>query len=168
MKTRIASALVLAALLCPVAARAQTAQVVQHDKTIDVGKFKTYSVETGHPAILEEVDRRILAGLETQLAAKGLTKVASGPADAIVTYHAVQRQDVDLDTFDKAKAAGQPAAMLKIGTMAVDLKDAATGKLAWRAKVEDVFRGDTAAQLATLDKAIAALFEKYPAAVAKK
>ena len=168
MRTRIAPALVLAALLWPVGALAQTAQVVQHDQTIDAAKFRTYSFEVGHPAILKEVDQRILATLEAQLAAKGLKKVASGPGDAIVTYHAVQRQDVDLATFDKAKAAGQPAALLKVGAMAVDLKDAASGKLAWRAKVEDVLRGDMAAQLATIDKAIAALFEKYPATTAKK
>jgi hypothetical protein len=167
MRIRIAPALLLAVLLCPAAAPAQTAQVVQHDKTIDVSKFKTYSFETGHPAILEEVDRRILAALEKQLAAKGLQKAEAGQADAIVTYHAVQRQDVDLTTFDKAKAAGQAPAMLKVGAMAVDLKDAATAKLAWRAKVEDVLRGDQAAQLATIDKAIAALFEKYPAAAKK-
>jgi len=168
MRTRIASALIVAALLSPVAGLAQTAQVVQQDKTIDVAKFKTYSYEAGHPAILEEVDQRILAALEAQLTAKGLKKVPSGPADAIVSYHAVQRQDVDLSTFDKAKAAGQPAGMLKVGAMAVDLKDAATGKLAWRAKVEDVLRGDKAAQLATIDKIVAALFEKYPTAAAKK
>jgi hypothetical protein len=84
-ETRIASALIVAALLCPVAGLAQTAQVVQQDKTIDVAKFKTYSYEAGHPAILKEVDQRILAALEAQLTAKGLEKVASGPADAIVS-----------------------------------------------------------------------------------
>ncbi len=161
MRTRIAAALVLAALLCPVAGFGQTARVVQQDETIDVTKFRTYSYVPGHPAILKEVDQRILAAIDTQLGAKGLKKVPSG-GDAVISYHAVQRQDVDLSTFDNQKAAGQAASTLKVGTMAVDLKDAATGKLAWRAKVEDVLRGDQAAQLATIEKAIAALFEKYP------
>ena len=52
--------------------------------------------------------------------------------------------------------------ILKVGTLALDLKEGRTGKLAWRGKIEGVLTGDHAAQLETVDKAIAAHFEKYP------
>ena len=166
MKTRV-TVIALFVLMFAAAALAQKAQVVQQDKAIDVTKFRTFSYEVGHPAILKKVDERIIAGIEAQLVARGLTKAASGQGDVVFTYHSVQREDVDLSTFDeKTPAPGAmrtPAQTLKVGTLAVDLREASTRKLAWRAKVEDVLlRGDEAAQLAAIDKGIIAVFQVYP------
>ena len=173
MKRRMAVALLIA-LLCPGLAVAQkaTPTVVQLDKSVDFAAFKTYSYEPGHPAILKEVDARVVAGIEKQLGALGLTKAAAGKGDIVVTYHTVQRNDVDLSTFDNTQpAAGgerKAAQTLKIGTLAVDAKVASTGKLAWRAKVERVFSGDAATQLKAVDDAVAAVFGLYPTKTAKK
>jgi hypothetical protein len=164
MTARIA-ALTLAVLMCPVPGMTQTAQVMQQDKTVDVTKFRTFSYQVGHPAFLKEVDQRIVAGIEAQLVARGLTKAASGPGDVIVTYHSVQRTDLDLAATDKqARATGGTAepVLLKVGTLAVDLKEAGTGKLVWRARIDDVLSGDQAAQMGTVDKCIVALFQWYP------
>jgi len=163
MRTRIA-ALALAASCGAVPALAQTAQVLKQDKSIDVASFKTFSYQVGHAALLKEVDQRIQAGIEAQLVARGLQKAASGPGDLVYTYHSIQRQDVDLATVDKKGPGGEKLepTILKVGTLALDLKEGSTGKLAWRGKIEGVLTGDHAAQLETVDKAIAALFEKYP------
>jgi len=166
MKTRV-TVTALFVLMFAAAALAQKAQIVQQDKAVDVTKFRTFSYEVGHPAILKKVDERIIAGIEAQLVARGLTKAASGKGDVVFTYHGVQREDVDLTTFDeKTPAPGAmrtPAQTLKVGTLAVDLREASTRKLAWRAKVEDVLlRGDEAAQLAAIDKGIIAVFQVYP------
>jgi hypothetical protein len=174
MKTRIAVVVVMLALLCPglVLAQKLVPTVVQQDKTVDFTTFRTYSYEASHPAILKEVDARIVVDIEKELAALGLTKAATGKGDVVVTYHSVTRNDVDLATFDtKQPAAGgerKAAETLKIGTLAVDVKVASTGKLAWRAKVERVFSGDKAAQLNGVDYAVAEVFTVYPTKTAKK
>jgi hypothetical protein len=145
---------------------------MQLDKAVDFTKFQAYSYEPAHPAILKEADARVVAGIEAQMAALGLTKAASGKGDVVVTYHSVTRNDVDLSTFDTAQpAAGaerKAAETLKIGTLVVDVKAAATGKVVWRAKVERAFVGDTATQLKTIDEAVVAVFGVYPTKTAKK
>lgn len=174
MKTRIATVVVVLAVLCAGLAVAQklTPTVVQQDKTADFTAFHTYTYQAGHPAILKDVDARVVAGIEKELAALGLTKATTGQGDVVVTYHSVTRTDVDLSTFDGAKpAAGgerKAAQTLKIGTLAVDVKTAATGTLVWRAKVERVFSGDAATQMAAVDDAVSAVFGVYPTRTAKK
>jgi hypothetical protein len=174
MKTRIASFVALAGLVA-VLGLAQTAippKVMQQDKAIDFASFRTYTYEASHPAILKEVDARVLAAIEKQMAALGLTKATTGPGDIVVTYHTVTRNDVDLATFDnKAPALGaerKPAETLKIGTLVVDASVPATGKLAWRARVERAFAGDQGTQLKTVDEAVASVFTVYPTKTAKK
>jgi len=172
MRTRLAVALLIA-LLIPVLGLAQKAPtVMQLDKAVDFATFHTYSYEPGHPAILKEVDARVVAGIEAQMAAVGLTKAAAGKGDVVVTYHTVTRTDVDLSTFDNVQpqAGGErkPAETLKIGTLVVDVKSTAAGKLAWRAKVEQVFAGSPAAQLKAVDEAVVAVFSVYPTKAVKK
>jgi hypothetical protein len=174
MKTRIAVVVVMLAMLWPGLALAQKVvpAVVQQDKTVDFTAFHTYSYEASHPAILKEVDARVVAGIEKELAGLGLTKATSGKGDVVVTYHTVSRNDVDLSTFDNAPpAAGgerKAAEVLKVGTLVVDARAGSTGKLAWRAKVERVFAGDQATQMKTVDEAVVAAFTVYPTKTAKK
>jgi Domain of unknown function (DUF4136) len=148
------------------------ASVVHQDQTTDFAKFKTYSLETGQPAIIKEVDARIVSDIEAQLTALGLTKATSGPGDVIVTYYSVTRTDVDLATFDKAEpkpgAPRKPAQTFKVGTLVVDVKPSVKATPAWRAKVEDVLKGDTATQMKTVDEAVVAAFGIYPTRTAKK
>lgn len=174
MKRRIASFVALGVLVAVLGvAQAPTPpKVMLQDKAVDFASFRTYTYEASHPAILKEVDARVLAAMERQLAALGLTKATTGPGDVVLTYHTVTRNDVDLATFDnKAPAPGaerKAADTLKIGTLVVDAKVAATGKLAWRARVERAFAGDQARQLKTVDEAVASAFTVYPTKTAKK
>jgi hypothetical protein len=175
MKTRIASLVGLAVLMAVFGA-AQTPpilpKVVQQDKAVDFASFHTYTYDASHPAMLKEVDARVVAAMETELASLGLTKATTGKGDIVVTYHTVTRNDVDLSTFDNtppaAGAERKAADTLKIGTLVVDVKAAASGKLAWRAKVERAFVGDKATQLKTVDEAVKMVFTVYPTRTAKK
>ncbi len=176
MKTRTLVACLLV-LICPVLAFAQKtpapkASVVHRDKTVDFAKFKTYSYEKGQPAIRQDVDARIFATIEAQMAALGLTKAMSGPGDVIVTYYSVTRTDVDLATFDKNQpATGKlrtPAQTFSVGTLVVDLKLGESRASAWRAKVEGALKGDAAAQLDSIDKAVVAAIDLYPTRTGKK
>ncbi len=144
-----------------------TVALVQQDKAADITKFKTYSWTPGHPALDPEANKAIIADIDAQLEAHGLTKAASG--DLLVCYHAVQREDVDLSTFDdKPPAPGTERKMaqtVRVGTLVVDLKAGATKQLIWRAKAEGAMRNPPAENWPTLlNDAITKLFTLYPAA----
>jgi hypothetical protein len=178
MKRRIAVAAVLV-LACPVLGWAQKPRVavqkavlVEVDKAVDFAKFRTYSYQAGQPANLKDVDTRIVTAIAAQLEGLGLTKSDSGPGDIIVTYGSVTRTDVDLTTFDKTDPAPgmqrKPAQTYPVGTLVVDVKPSASGRTAWRARVDGVLDGDVATQLKTIDDAVIALFGLYPTRTATK
>ncbi len=171
MRTRIALVILLAlACAAPTFAQAKKATVVHIDKTVDFAKFHTYSLEMGQPAIVKEVDARIVADIEAELKALGLMKASSGSGDIIVTYYSVTRTDVNLATFDEQPKAGaqrKSAETYKVGTLVVDVKPASKATPAWRAKVEGVLKGDPATQLRTVDQAVIGIFFVYPTRMGK-
>jgi hypothetical protein len=153
----------LLALIVPSAALAQKVTVLKSDKTADVTKFKTYEWTPGHKALDPAWDKAIIAAVEKELAAKGLKP--GKPGDILVAYHGVQREDVDLSQFDsKAAAAGtQAAQVIKVGTLAVELRNPATREVIWRVAGEDAIKNVAPAERdAFVAKMVAALFEKYP------
>jgi hypothetical protein len=111
------------------------------DKTADFSKFKTYAWRQGTPAGEVFLDKRIVAAIDGQLAAKGLTRTESSP-DLYVVYHVavgVQKRisgtasgvgpgwpGGGLDTFD-ARISELP-----VGALVIDLADAARRELVWR------------------------------------
>lgn len=141
--------------------------VLQQDKAFDFSKIKTYAWGGSHPAQDPAADKIITAAIEAQLAAKGLTKAAA--SDVEVAYHTVERADVDLSTFDdKEPAKGEtraPAKMVRIGTLAIDLRNPATRKVVWRVSVEGVLEKMAPAESEKfLNDKVASLFALYPGA----
>ncbi len=154
----------LLALIVPSAALAQKVTVLKSDKTADVAAFKTYEWTPGHKALDPAWDKAIVAAVEKELAAKGLKP--GKPADVLVAYHGVQREDVDLSTFDpKAAAAGTRAAqVIKMGTLVVELRNPTSREVIWRVAAEGAIKDVAAAERdAFVARMVAALFEKYPA-----
>ncbi len=172
MKKLVAAAS-LFALAISVGLAAQVVKGVtvhQLDKTVDFSAFKTYSWGPSHRAIDASVDKIITAAIEEQLAARGLTK--GSPGAIVVGYHTVQRTDVDLKTFDdKAPAAGAertPATTIRVGTLLVDVRDASTNKVLWRASVERALANMPVDQRdAYLKSTVASIFQMYPVAAKK-
>jgi hypothetical protein len=160
---RIVLVACLLALIVPSAALAQKVAVLKLDKTADVTKFKTYEWTPGQKALDPAWDKAIIAAVEKELAARGLKP--GKPADILVAYHGVQREDVDLSKFDpKAAAAGtQPAQLIKVGTLVVELRNPATREVIWRVGGEGAIKEVAAAERDTfVAKMVASLFEKYP------
>lgn len=158
-------AVCLLALMVPAVAHAQKVTVLQSDKSADVTKFKTYEWTPGHKALDPAWDKAIVAAIEKELAAKGLKP--GKPGNVLVAYHAVQREDVDLSTFDaKAAATGtQAAQVIKVGTLALELRNPATRAVIWRVAGEGAIKDVAPAERdAFIAKMVTALFEKYPAA----
>ena len=83
MKSFIAAAALV--LLLPALALAQKTSF-DFDKTADFSKFKTYALKDGTKVGDPLVDNRIVAAIEAELAAKGLTRSDAKP-DVVVVYH---------------------------------------------------------------------------------
>jgi hypothetical protein len=142
----LAALVVLASPVVSLAQKAQeTAQkvVIDYDKKTDLTKYKTFTWGTGYKALNPAADKAIIAAVEKQLEANGMTKSASGAGDIMVRYHSVERADVDLSTFDQK--APDPGAQRKIaetfrvGTLMVDLVDPRQPEaaLAWQGRGRD-------------------------------
>jgi hypothetical protein len=154
----------LLALVVPSAALAQKVTVLKLDKAVDVTKFKTFEWTPGHKALDPAWDKAIISAVEKELAARGLKP--GKPGDVLVAYHGVQREDVDLSTFDAkgAVASKQAAQVIKVGTLAVEFRNPATREVIWRVAGEGAIKEVSAAERdAFVAKMVAALFETYPA-----
>jgi hypothetical protein len=167
MKRLVVTACLLA-LIVPVAALAQKAfapTVRTLDKSVDLSKFKTYEWAPGHKALDPEMDKAIIAAVDKEMAARGFKKAS--PADVAVSYHAVQRTDVDLSTFDSkqpAKGAERaPAQVVRVGTLVIDIFNPTSKAVIWRVSGEGVVKDMPAAERdAFIGKAVTEFFGAYP------
>ena len=114
---------------------------VDFDKSVDFSRFKTYAWVPGTSVPDELNHKRIQRAVEDQLLAKGLAKVdtRSGP-DLLVTYHASVDRDLQITGY----GGGLPyrwgggslnarAEQIYKGTVVVDLVDAGSRAIVWRA-----------------------------------
>src|SRR4051812_7425439 len=90
-------------------AAAQTSQskygvTVKAEKNVDFAKFASYSWSPGRPSPDKTIDTQVIAAVDRELAALGMTKATSGQGDVLVTYYSTSRTDVDVK--GKANATG--------------------------------------------------------------
>jgi hypothetical protein len=137
------------------------------DSTVDFSQFRTYAWRQGTPAGEHFLDKRIVSAIDSQLAAKGLTKSDTKP-DLYVLYHlavGIQKSVSGfgtgpgpygwrggLDTFD-ARLNEIP-----VGGLVVDLVDGSRRELVWRGVGVDEI--DIEAKPDKRDKAISKAVEK--------
>ena len=179
MQKRLA-ALAVAAVLTPSLALAQKTSY-DYDKSTDFTTFKTYAFKKGTEVGQPLIDSRIVAAIETELAAKGLTKSDASP-DVFVVYHTAFDKEKDISTFSSGYGGGYgpygwgwgggwgggttttQVRDILIGTLVIDIADAKKNSLAWRGMgVKEV---DTQAKPEKRDKsinnAVKKIFKNYP------
>jgi len=185
MKNRLVIVAMIAALAEVVILAQKTSY--DYDKTADFTSFKTYAHKPGTPVGQELIDQRIVAAIDTELAAKKLTKTATNP-DLFVVYHVAFDKEKDISTFSSGYGGGYgpygwgwggmgggmatsttTVRDILVGTLIVDLADAKKNQLAWRGMgVKEV---DTHAKPEKRDKSIAnalkKMFKNYPPKVKK-
>jgi hypothetical protein len=172
--------LALAALLAPAVVLAQKTSY-DYDKSANFASYKTYAFKDGTKVGQPLIDDRIVAAIEAQLAAKGLKKVDANP-DVFVVYHTAFDKQKDISTFSSGYgggyggygwrygggwAGGTSTTQVRdilIGTLVIDLADAAKGQMVWRGMgVKEV---DTQAKPEKRDKsinnAVTKIFKNYP------
>jgi hypothetical protein len=155
------------------------AQKVSYDysKTANFAAFKTYAHKDGTKVGQPLIDERIVAAIDTELSAKGLTRSESNP-DLFVVYHMAFDQEKDISTYSSGGGYGPygwgyggmggmtttQVRNILVGSLVIDLADAKQGQLAWRGMgVKEV---DTQAKPDKRDKSIASavkkIFKNYP------
>ena len=172
--------LAIAALMVPTLAAAQKTSY-DYDKTANFASYKTYAFKEGTKVGQELIDNRIVAAIEAQLAAKGMTKSDSSP-DVFVVYHVAFDKEKDISTFSSGYGGGYgpygwgwgggwgggttstQVRDILIGTLVIDMADAKKGQLAWRGMgVKEI---NTQAKPEKRDKsineAVKKIFKNYP------
>jgi hypothetical protein len=166
MQKRLAT-LALAMVLTPALALAQKTSY-DFDKTANFAGFKTYALKDGTKVGQPLIDDRIVNAIDTELAAKGLTK--SDKPDVFVVYHVAFDKQKDISTFSSGYGGGYGAygwgygggwaggsstttvRDILVGTLVIDIADATKGQMAWRGMgVKEV---DTQAKPEKRDKSI--------------
>jgi hypothetical protein len=173
----LTAGVVIAFLLAPALALAQKVSY-DYDKAASFSTFKTYAHKDGTKVGQPLIDDRIVAAIDSQLSAKGLTKVEENP-DVFVVYHIAFDKQKDISTFSTGYGGYGPYGWgwgggmgstttqvrdILIGTLVIDMADAKQKKLAWRGMgVKEV---DTQANPEKRDKsinnAVKKIFKNYP------
>lgn len=170
----------MAALLAPALVMAQKTSY-DYEKSASFASFKTFAMKDGTKVGQPLIDNRIVAAIEEELAAKGLSKTESNP-DVYVVYHIAFDKEKDISTFSSGYGGGYgpygwgwgggwaggtthtQVRDILIGTLVIDMADAAKGQLVWRGMgVKEI---DTQAKPEKRDKniknAVKKILKNYP------
>lgn len=160
MKRLVAGIGICAALTVAVAAQMPKYGVkVSIDKKVDFAAFKTYSWTQGQPSANKAIDARVVAAVDRELSALGMSKAAAAPGDVLVTYYSLSRTDANVDA--KPDAAGQ-LPMYPVGTLVVALLDPANRQRLVRLRIDKPIEIEPAKLDTAIDEAVSALFARYP------
>ncbi len=141
---------------------------VEHDPSVDFSVYKTYSWTKGMDANSPELQEYIESRIDAELAAKGLRKVEEG-GDLQVATHAYSLSGatsganyVYSPTWEVGIVSAR-AQEYTVGTLMVDLIDAASNRNVWQAAAEETFgeRNDNKIRK-KVDKITRKMFKSYP------
>lgn len=163
-----APAVIILGLLASHAAPAQKINI-QFDQAADFSKYKTFNLRegrlnSGNPALNSElVKKQIDSDIQRDLAARGLTEV-NGKADLNVFYHFGSARRTQLESYP-AGWRGLGTRVVRVpyaeGTLVIDLHDAESHSLVWRAIASEE-KSDPAKIQGKLDDMVKKSFQKYP------
>ena len=146
----------------------------------DFSRYKTYKwvrvPKANYPNQI--LDEQIMRAIDTQLAAKGLTKTEENP-DLYVTYQAAVDQEKQWNSYSTGgdywgwggwggwggmSTTTTTSSTINIGTISCDIYDVATKKQIWRGDASKTLGSgkDPKKVEKNLNKAMAKLFKKYP------
>ena len=169
MKALLTAAAIV--LLAPALALAQKTSF-DFDKTTDFSKFKTYTLKDGTKVNDPLVHNRIVAAIEAEMVAKGLSKNDAMP-DVVVVYHIAFDKKQDITTFSSGYGGYGPYGYgwgggwgttdvrvneILVGTLVVDVAESTKKAIVWRGMgVKEV---DVQAKAEKRDKNIASAVKK--------
>jgi Domain of unknown function (DUF4136) len=157
------------ALLISSSAHAQKVNVDWDHDVTDFAKYKTYSwVKSHKPVPNPLMEQRIIAATDSQLAAKGLTKVETD-GDLHLVYEAGVRQQRSATVTGMGggwRVGGGFATVNQnienVGSLVIDIVDAPQNQLIWRGVATDTLSDKPEKNAEKIKKAVAKMFQKYP------
>jgi len=132
----------------------------------DWSKFHTYSWGEGTPASDPLLAQKIVAGIDAQLAAKGLKKVESDP-DLVVIYHTSTDQQKSLNWSSMGgwgRFGGMGSAQVDTiisGQLKVDIADYKGKQFLWRGTATDTVSDNPQKVAKSVNKALTKMFQKF-------
>jgi len=183
MRSYRALAIAFAITLLPVVAVAQKT-TYDFDKTATFAAFRSYAMKDGTKTKNELIDKRLVAAIETQLAAKGFVKDETAP-DVYVVFHIAFDEQQDISAYSSGPMYGGygwgygggwgttttdvRVREILIGTLAVDIIDAKNKQMAWRGLgTKEIDTGAKPEKRdANISKAVEKIFKNYPPKVKK-
>lgn len=143
---------------------------IESDQAADFSQFKTFAIRESrlnsrNPSLNNDlIRRRLNAGVQKCLEAKGLTLVASGRSDLNVRYTLGAVRKTEVEAYP-AGWRGWGTRVVRVpyteGTLVIDLRSSATRSLVWRAIARED-KGDAAKVEGKLDDMVRKSFDKYP------
>jgi hypothetical protein len=170
MNRRMMMTTVAGALLFATAVFGQHVKT-DYDRTADFSQYKTYSwakVQTQDPLWVE----RIKSAVTAELTAKGFAEVASGGDVSVVAVEMTKTQR-SLNTFYDGLGGGwrfgggfgdatTTVDTYEVGTLVVDLFDAKTKHLIWRASASDTLSDKSDKNIKNLNNGVQKMFDHFP------
>ena len=169
---RVTSLGIKALIVSLLAAPAALAQkvTVEFDQAANFHNYKTFAIREGqlnsrNAALNSElVKKQIEADIERDLSAKGLTRVASGPADLNVRYTFGSARKAEIEAYP-AGWYGRGTRYVRVPyaerTLVIDLREPTTRSLVWRAIASEE-KSDPTKIEGKLDDMVKKSIEKYP------
>lgn len=137
------------------------------DKGADFSSYKTYAWVRGAELTDELNHKRVVAAIDSQLAAKGMIRVeATANPDMLISYNATFGKDLQIRGFSSgigyrygaSRSGSASVNEVVVGTLTVNMVDAKTRSLVWRGvATRDV---DTKASAEKRDKNVNKAAEK--------
>ena len=120
---------------------ASTQVTTDWDRTTQFASYHTYSwMETPRMQAMQQAtlfDRRLRSAVEEQLAEKGMRKSdSSGEPDLLIVYHAGVQDKLDVQSWGYF-GRRVDVREYQQGTLVIDVVDAKTKSLVWRATAKD-------------------------------
>ena len=174
----------VALILCVMVVLACAAQAqkikVEYDKSLDFSKFKTFALDSNQATAKPMLRLAILAAVQDDLTKRGLKQVNDNPDLYIQVYGAID-SDVTASYHDPIYGSGIPPINANInlwygipgtvttvvvhkGQMVVDVIDAASKRVVWRAIANQKLSDQRSKLLDQVNTAVEKMFKQYPVA----
>ena len=140
-----------------------------YDRAANFAPLKTYSWRPGTPLPNPLMSERVIAAVDAQLKAKGLTRVESG-GDVTVTYHASSEKNMDVQSFSSGGAyscwggctTSTTVTPVHVGTLIVDVVDTKSDKMLWRGSVNDTISSNPSENEKKVNEGVKKMFANFP------
>jgi hypothetical protein len=157
MKPIVVSCIVLVALATVIAGQTNYKVTATVAKDVDFDQLMTYSWTYGKPSLNKELDARIVAAVDRELAAAGLIKTLTVLGDALATYELVSRTELGLVAPEDA---GQPPRWM--GSINVSLLKPGNRWPMLQFRLGSPIVVETSQLHAEIDHVVMEMFAKYP------